>query len=80
MEVKARPELFVPMDRMPKDAVDQKDGMRALPPLLKGYLRAGGCIGDGAVIDKQFDTIDVFIYFPLSGIDPRYRSRFGLAS
>ena len=79
MEVKARPELFVPMDRMAKDAIDPKDAMRALPPLLKGYLRAGGCIGDGAVIDKQFATIDVFIYFPLSGIDPRYRSRFGLA-
>ena len=77
--VKARPELYVPMDRMPKEAVDPKEGMRASPPLLKGYLRAGGCIGDGAVIDKQFSTIDVFIYFPLSNIDARYRSRFGLA-
>ncbi len=77
--VKARPELFVPMDRMPKEAVDRKEGMRASPPLLKGYLRAGGCIGNGAVIDRQFSTIDVFIYFPLSNIDARYRSRFGLA-
>jgi len=77
--VKARPELFVPMNRMPKAAVDEKEGMRASPPLLKGYLRAGGCIGDGAVIDRQFSTIDVFIYFPLSNIDARYRSRFGLA-
>jgi putative hemolysin len=80
VEVKARPELFVAMDRMPKDAIDQKEGMRALPPLLKGYLRAGCRIGEGAVIDRQFSTIDVFIYFPLSGIDPRYRSRFGLSS
>jgi len=79
MEVRARPELFVPMDRMPKDAIDPKEAMRALPPLLKGYLRAGGCIGDGAVIDHQFATIDVFIYFPLSNIDARYKSRFGLA-
>jgi putative hemolysin len=79
MAVKARPELFVPMDRIPKDQVDQKEGMRASPALLKGYLRAGACIGDGAVIDKQFSTIDVFIYFPLSNIDARYRSRFGLA-
>ncbi len=78
--VKARPELFVPMDRLPKAAVDPKEGMRASPPLLKGYLRAGGCIGDGAVIDKQFSTIDVFIYFPLSNIDARYRSRFGWRS
>ena len=32
-------------------------------------MRAGCCIGDGAVIDRQFGTTDVFIYFPLSGID-----------
>ena len=32
----------------------------------------------GAVIDQQFDTTDVFIFFPLSGIDARYKSRFGL--
>lgn len=80
MEARARAELYVPMDRMPKDAIDPKEGLRSLPPLLKGYLRAGACIGDGAVIDKQFGTIDVFIYFPLSGIDARYKSRFGLAS
>jgi len=80
MEVKARPELYVPMDRMAKDRIDPKDGLRALPPLLKGYLRAGACIGDGAVIDRQFGTIDVFIYFPLSNINARYKSRFGLSS
>jgi L-ornithine Nalpha-acyltransferase len=79
MEVKARPELYVPMNRMAKEDIDPKEGLRSLPPLLKGYLRAGGCIGDGAVVDLQFSTIDVFIYFPLSGMDARYMSRFGLA-
>ena len=78
--VRARSELYVAMNRMPKEAIDPKEGLRSLPPLLKGYLRAGGCIGDGAVIDRQFGTIDVFIYFPLSNIDARYKSRFGLAS
>jgi putative hemolysin len=80
VKVSARPELYVSMNRIPKDRIDQKEGMRALPPLLKGYLRAGCRIGDGAVIDRQFSTTDVFIYFPLSGLDARYKSRFGLAS
>jgi len=80
VRVSARPELYVPMDRMAKNAIDQKDGMRALPPLLKGYLRAGCKIGDGAVIDRQFGTIDVFIYVDMAKMDPRYRARFGLAS
>ena len=78
LRVRARPELFVEMNRMPKDAIEAREGLRSLPPLLKGYVRAGCCIGDGAVVDRQFGTTDVFIYFPLSGIDARYKSRFGL--
>jgi len=78
LSVRARPELFVDMNRAPKEQIDAREGLRSLPPLLKGYVRAGCCIGDGAVIDRQFGTTDVFIYFPLSGIDARYKSRFGL--
>ncbi len=78
LRVTARPELFVEMNRMALDATPQREGLRSLPPLLKGYVRAGCCIGNGAVIDHQFGTTDVFIYFPLSGIDARYKSRFGL--
>lgn len=78
LRVKARPELYVPMDGLAKDQIDEREGIRSLPPLLKGYVRAGCCIGDGAVIDRQFGTTDVFIYFPLSTMDARYRSRFGL--
>jgi len=78
LNVRARSELFVDMNRMAKDAIEPREGLRSLPPLLKGYVRAGCRIGDGAVIDRQFGTTDVFIYFPLSGIDARYKSRFGL--
>ena len=78
LRVKARPELLVDMNRIGKDQIDAREGLRSLPPLLKGYVRAGCCIGEGAVIDRQFGTTDVFIYFPLSGIDARYKSRFGL--
>src|SRR6185295_13739790 len=50
MRVRARSELYVPMNRIAKDAFDPKDALRALPPLVKGYVRAGCRIGDGAVI------------------------------
>lgn len=78
LKVKARPELYVPMDRIAKDAIDEREGIRCMPPMLKGYVRAGCRIGDGAVVDRQFCTTDVFIYFPISTMDARYRSRFGL--
>lgn len=80
IRVRAIASQYVDMNLMPKDAIDPKEALRALPPLLKGYLRAGVCIGDGAVIDRQFGTTDVFIYCPVSTIDPRYRNRFGMTA
>ena len=80
IRVRAIASQYVEMNLMPKEAVDPKEALRALPPLLKGYLRAGVCIGDGAVIDRQFGTTDVFIYCPVVGIDARYRSRFGMSA
>jgi putative hemolysin len=79
IRVRARPELYVEMNRMAKAAIDVREALRSLPPLVKGYVRAGAGIGEGAVIDRQFGTTDVFIYFPLSGIDARYKRRFGLS-
>jgi putative hemolysin len=80
MRVRARPELYVSMNRIAREAIDPKEALRALPPLVKGYVRAGCRIGDGAVIDRQFSTTDVFIFLPLADLDPRYKSRFGKAS
>ena len=78
LRVRAQPELYVEMNRIPQDQIDEREGIRSLPAMLKGYVRAGCCIGEGAVVDRQFGTTDVFIYFPLSGLDARYKSRFGL--
>ena len=80
IRVRAIAAQFVEMNLMAKEAIDPRDAIRALPQLLKGYLRAGVCIGDGAVIDRQFGTTDVFIYCPVAGIDARYRSRFGMSA
>ncbi len=69
--VRALPSRYVPMDVIPKDAIDEAEALRALPPLVKGYVRSGAKVGDGAVIDHQFGTTDVFIYFPVATINPR---------
>jgi len=75
--VRAHERLHVPMDLMPREKVDMKAALRALPPLIKGYLRLGAFVGDGAVIDHQFGTVDVLIVLPVEKIDPRYFEHFG---
>jgi L-ornithine Nalpha-acyltransferase len=78
--VRAQPHLYVDMNRMPKEAIDPKEALRALPPLVKGYVRIGATIGDGAVIDRQFGTTDVLICMAADKINARYKSRFEFAA
>lgn len=73
----AHPHLYQSMDLLPKDKVDAKAALKAMPPLIKGYLRLGAFVGDGAVIDRQFGTTDVLIILPVAKIDPRYFGHFG---
>ena len=56
---------------------DPRRALGGLPPLLKGYLRLGGYIGDGAVVDRQFGTTDVLVVLPVSRISARYVSHYG---
>ena len=56
---------------------DWARALAALPPLVKGYLRLGCRIGEGAVVDRQFGTTDVLIVLPVSLIDRRYISYYG---
>jgi putative hemolysin len=73
----AQPHRRVDMNRMPKDAIDPRTALRELPPLIKGYLRLGAFVGDGAVIDHQFGTTDVLMILPVSAISTRYIEHFG---
>lgn len=68
---------YVSMNRMSRESVDPKAALHALPPLIKGYLRVGATFGDGAVIDRQFGTTDVFVVLPVSAISQRYIDHFG---
>jgi L-ornithine Nalpha-acyltransferase len=68
---------YVSMNRMSREAVDPKAALHALPPLIKGYMRVGATFGDGAVIDGQFGTTDVFVVLPVSTISQRYIDHFG---
>lgn len=76
LHVRALPDHYVSMDRMPLGSYDPKEALRGLPPLIKGYLRLGCLIGDGAFVDHQFNTVDVFILLPVERITRRYSDRY----
>ncbi len=78
-QVRAREELFVEMNRMAAGQIDRRAAMRALPPLIRGYVHAGCFFGDGAVIDHQFSTVDVFVMCVIADVADRYFNRFGAA-
>lgn len=73
---RAQASRYVEMNRMPKEAITPKAAMQQLPPLIKGYLRLGAMIGEGAVIDYQFGTTDVLIVLPVAAIKGRYIEHF----
>ncbi len=76
IRTRALEHLYQDMNIMPADQVDTKLAIRQLPPLIKGYLRLGGFIGEGAVIDEQFNTIDVCIIVQSDLIANRYAQRY----
>ena len=57
------------LDRMTEQLAAQDAATRTLGALLDPF-------GNGAVIDRQFGTTDVFILLPVERIAPKYQNRF----
>ena len=69
---RALADRYVEMRRLRPCAIDVTRAMAALPPLIRGYLRLGGFVGDGAVIDKQFNTTDVCVVVKTDLVTEKY--------
>lgn len=76
LRARALPERFVEMRRLDSAALDPHRTLAALPPLIKGYLRLGGFVGDGAVIDEQFNTTDVCIVVKTDLVAEKYSRHY----
>lgn len=50
--------------------------LRAMPPLIKGYLRGGAVILGAPAYDASFHTADLPIMMRLQDLSPRYRAQF----
>jgi len=74
----AVPTRSVAMNMLSADQVDRKAALAGMPPLIKGYLRLGAFVGEGAVIDHQFNTTDVCIIVQTDRITGRYARHYAL--
>ena len=85
LRARALPDRYVRMDLLPPREVDAEAAvaeldaratLSALPPLIKGYLRLGGLIGDGAVVDPEFQTTDVCIIVVTDRMTTKYFNHY----
>lgn len=67
----------VPLVTGEPDSSARKAALRGMPPLIKSYLRVGGTVGEGAYIDRAFNTIDVCMVLDTREIPARQRILYG---
>lgn len=69
----ARPEGFQRMDLVGKDDLDRRAAMLGMPALIKAYLRLGGTVGEGAFLDRPFNTTDVLLMMDTAAMSAKHR-------
>jgi putative hemolysin len=69
---RALPHRYIEMRRLDPEELDPRRALVSLPPLIKGYLRLGGFVGDGAVVDPQFNTTDVAVVVKTDMVTDKY--------
>ncbi|SLN39555.1 hypothetical protein ROJ8625_01854 [Roseivivax jejudonensis] len=72
-ELRVRSRAFQPMDLLPADETDRHRAVLETPALIKGYLRLGGVVGEGAFIDHAFNTVDVCLIMDTARLSARAR-------
>ena len=76
----ALPYLYENMNLIPKDKINARRVAADLPPLIKGYLRLGGFVGDGAVIDHAFGTTDILVMVQTNLVTRKYYDHYARTS
>ncbi|PYF08119.1 ornithine-acyl[acyl carrier protein] N-acyltransferase [Rhodobacter viridis] len=71
--LRPRAKHFQSMDLVAKDALDRRSAMEAMPNLIKAYLRLGGFVGEGAFVDRPFNTTDVMLLMDTQAMSEKHR-------
>ena len=74
LRVRALPEHFQSMDLIPEAELDRRAAMLDVPALIKAYLRLGGYVGEGAFVDRAFNTTDICLVMDTARLRPKQRN------
>ena len=72
LEYRVTPHLPFPLDE-----IDSSNTEARIPPLLKGYIRAGAWVCGDPAWDPDFHSADLFVMLPLANLDNRYAKHYG---
>lgn len=78
--LRPRSRVFQSMDLTPTEALDRRAALLALPPLIRAYLRLGGRVGDGAFVDRAFNTVDVCMILDTARMSLRHKDYYSRGS
>jgi putative hemolysin len=70
LEYRVFPRCPLPLDRIEAASTPE------VPPLLKGYMRAGAWICGEPAWDPDFNTADLLLLMPMSRVEGRYSRHF----
>lgn len=76
LRVRALPPGRQAMDLIPQDRLDRRRAMVGMPALIKAYLRLGGFVGEGAFVDRPFNTTDVCLLMDTKVMSERHRGYY----
>lgn len=69
-EYRVFPRLPLPVDKLANQDLPE------MPPLVRGYLRAGGKVCGAPAWDPDFNTADLFMFLPMGALNPRFSRHF----
>tara|TARA_R110002096_G_scaffold74746_4_gene176945 strand:- start:7631 stop:8404 length:774 start_codon:yes stop_codon:yes gene_type:complete len=74
LRVVAQVSHHVDMNILALSDIDKLTAMQQMPPLIKAYLRLGGCVGQGAFVDQGFNTIDVCLVMDTQRMSAKHKA------
>ena len=70
------PPQGVPMEMLPPEALDRRAQLQPGQAIYVAYLRLGGVVGDGAFVDRDFNTTDILLVIDTAQMSLKHKEYY----